>query len=137
MQLKVKIARKGMGAQGNVISVLMGSLNDILGNMEKNILVLFQVCFSADPHWDLFPCPCLLLLLLEGACTPPCEHTGVPSQLLLKTLASHCHFTSPSLYSPSHSLHHLLHRCQGNLISFILSVASPPTPHCLNCYPSC
>lgn len=38
-----------MGGQGSVMSVLMGSLNDILGNMEKYILVPFQVCFSADP----------------------------------------------------------------------------------------
>lgn len=57
MQLKVKIARKGMGGQGSVKSVFMGSLNDILGNVEKYILVPFQICFSADPHWDLFPAP--------------------------------------------------------------------------------
>lgn len=35
-------------------------------------------------------------------------------------------FRSPSLYSPSHSSQPLLHRCQGNSISFILSVATPP-----------
>lgn len=49
MQLEIKIARKGMGGQGSVMSVLMGSLNDILGNAEKNLLVPFQVGFSAGP----------------------------------------------------------------------------------------
>lgn len=136
VQLKARIAGKGIGGQGRVISVLTGSLKDILGNVEKYILVPFQVCFSAHPHWDLFLFPCLLLLMERGW-TPPCEHIGVLSQLLLTTLAPHCHFTSLSLDSPPHSPQHMLHRCQGNSISSILSVATPPTPHCLNHYPSC
>lgn len=100
MQLEVKIARKGMGGQGSVMSVLMGSLNDILGNVEKNLLVPFQVGFSAGPHWDLLPCPCLLLLLLGRACTPPCEHIGV-LRTLVPTASSRLQVCIPHPTRPS------------------------------------
>lgn len=67
---------KRNGGQGSVISVLMGNLNDILGNVEKYILVPFQVCFSADFHWDIFPFPCLFFLTGESMHSSLWAHRG-------------------------------------------------------------
>lgn len=73
------------GRRGSVISVPTGSLNDILGNMEKYILVPFQDCFSADPHWGVFPFPCLLLLMerAEGCSASCCPQPWLPTDTSL------------------------------------------------------